>query len=545
MAWGSWAQTAPAQYAYRIGFVDKAPTTFSLSAPSLFLSPKALARREKLGIAIDSSDLPVARAYIDEVLAIGDGKLHVTSKWSNSCVVLLQDTAQLPTLRDLPYVGHIKQVGLFPDGLHPRPEGGPVPESGRPTAWDANYYGSAWAQTHLCDGEFLHELGYQGNDVLIAVVDVGFVGVDHWAAFDSIRLGNRIDDTWNFIYNHDDVYTGGIHGMQTLSCMAGNIPGVFVGTAPRARYALYATDDEHTEQAIEEDNLAAALERADSIGADLINCSLGYNTFDDPTDSYTYSDLDGHTTYSARACNAAVSKGILTVVSAGNEGAQPWHYILTPGDADSVLTVGAADQSKNPSPQSGRGPNASGQLKPNVMAKGVQTAIVSGSGNISVGSGTSYATPIITGLAACLLEAFPTLLPGEMRAIIEQASHLHDRPDNASGHGVPSFRKAYNDLTGITEPVAKELRQAGLSIYPNPSKAMFMIGLAPGHEPLRALQYTVHALNGKALSEGTIPEISMERPFMLDGRDWGTGIFLLYLRNEAFFGSAKLLKVDK
>ncbi|RYZ49352.1 MAG: hypothetical protein EOP49_16470, partial [Sphingobacteriales bacterium] len=362
---------AQEQFAFRVRFTDKNKTTHTLSAPQQYLSQRALDRRNKYNIAVDSSDLPVVATYIDSVLHETQGVLHLRSRWQNSCVILLHDSADILNIQNIAFVKDIKPVGHYAGGLHQRP-GTAVeePVGEKPTDFDANFYGGAWNQIHLCNGEYLHEQGYMGEGKLIAVIDVGFTGANTIAAFDSLFQQNRLMDTWNYILDTSYVFSYGAHGCQVLSCMASYIPQTHVGTAPKAMYALYATDDLNSEQAIEEDNFTAAAERADSLGADLITTSLGYNTFDDPNDSYTYSDLDGHTTIVAKAANAASSKGIMMIASAGNEGNTAWQHILTPGDADSAMTVGSVNSLKQHSSSSGIGPNAAGVLKPNVSAMG-------------------------------------------------------------------------------------------------------------------------------------------------------------------------------
>lgn len=523
------------QYAFRVSFTDKQPTLFSLHTPADYLSSRALDRRLKYGIAIDSLDLPVPVSYTDSVLTVTGGVLHTTSRWLNSCVVLCPDAAAAAAaLSNLSFVQEFRQVAYYPTGLHQRP-GQPDttgPGGGaRPTDFDEPFYGVAWSQIHLCHGEFLHEEGYMGAGKLIAVVDVGFSGVHTAPAFDSLFAGGRLADTWNFIRDTAHVFDYGAHGCQTLSCMAAYQPGTHVGTAPEASYALYATDDLSSEQAIEEDNYVAATERADSIGADLISTSLGYNTFDNPADSYTYSELDGHTTLVARIANIATTKGILTVASAGNEGSSNWHYILSPGDADSAMTIGSVNNLKSPASTSGRGPNASAMLKPDVCAQGVQAAVVQASGSIGYQSGTSYATPVLAGLAACLMQALPEKTPSEIRSLIAAIADSAASPNYNVGNGVPDFRKALGANSIVTHGQLPD----PFILYPNPASRFVSIRMREGGTA-KSVHYHLADLGGSTLQQGTLPLAAG----VLHLQAYATGLYLLQLECEGFRRTYKL-----
>ncbi len=525
-----WAQNP--QYAFRVSFTDKAATAHTLSNPSTYLSARAIDRRAKYNINTDSTDLPVIPAYIDSVLQLTHGIFHLSSRWQNSCVILLEDSTDILNLLPVTFVKSVKKVAYYDLGLHQKP--GPVAPAGtgdKPTGFDENFYGPAWSQIHLCHGEYLHEQGHMGEGKLIAVIDVGFNGVNTAAAFDSMFQQNRLMDTWNYIYDTAFVFGYSAHGCQVLSCMASYRPQVHVGTAPKAMYALYLTDDANSEQAIEEDNFLAAAERADSLGADLITTSLGYNTFDDPADSYTYSDLDGHTTIVAKAANMAVRKGIVMIASAGNEGMQPWQHILTPGDADSAMTIGSVNNMKTYSISSGRGPNAAGVLKPNVSAQGVQASVISPAGAIIQATGTSYATPIVAGLTACLMQAAPNMTPLELRSLIESVSDSFAAPTNRVGNGVPDFQKALS-LVGIDELRPEKVSDA-FALYPNPASDEVFVKTSL---PQKNIAYTISNLSGQSLQEGTV----------VSGRSIATaklarGIYLIKLNNGKQYQVLKLL----
>lgn len=448
------------QYAYRITFPDKHGTVLSLSSPLSFLSQRAIDRRTHQGIAIDSTDLPVSPAYLDSVLTLVSGSvLHVTSRWLNDCVILVTDTNQVHNLFGKPFITSIRKVGYYPGGLHNRPANTDNNTSQNiplaKTTGNANYYGGAFPQTSMVSGDYLHDLGYKGQGILIAIVDNGFGSVFTNPYFDSLTSSGRIKDQYDFVVHSSTINQLYTHGLECLSQMAANIPGLsgFVGSAPYANYALYVTEIETSEQPMELDNMVAATERADSAGADILSSSLGYNTFDDPTYDFVYANLDGVTTIVAKAANMATKKGMLFVTSAGNEGADTWQHILTPGDADSALTIGSVDAATVIAASSGYGPNAASQMKPDVCAQGHEATIVNTSGNVTTGDGTSFSTPQIAGWAACLWQAAPNATPYMLRMAINKSADHYATPDTHRGYGVPNFHSALTTLGVKDTPV--------------------------------------------------------------------------------------------
>jgi len=439
------AKAGATQYAYRVRFTDK-KGSLNLSDSVSFLSARALNRRYNRGIAVDSTDIPVSPAYIDSVLTITGGKLHVVSRWLNECVVLLTDSSQINLLKGKPFIIDYTFVAYYPSGLHKISGNSKFSVEEKafrsvPAAKKTDDYGSASSQTLLVNGNYLHDHGYRGEGMLITILDAGFLAVDTHPGFDSMRNAGRLIDMHNFVLNTDDVYPYDHHGTEVLSIMAGNEPGIFVGAAPYAQYAIYVTEDDNSEQPIEMDNLLAATERADSLGTDVISVSLGYDDFD--FDPLTYSDIDGKSTVAAKAANMATKKGILFVSSAGNDGAKPWHYILTPGDADSALTIGAVYADKTSDPISGHGPNSGGQRKPDACDLGTDVIVFDAfSSGLGADAGTSMATPQIAGWATCLWQANSKLTPAAVRNIIIKSADHYTSPDYSVGWGTPDFQTA-------------------------------------------------------------------------------------------------------
>lgn len=441
------------QFAYQVNFTDKQGTlTFSDSLS--FLSPRAMARRNNQGILLDSTDLPVTRAYIDSVLVLTGGKLHEVSKWLNLCVILISDSNQIHALNGIAFVSGVKVVGYYSGTLH---KDGHKNATHAKTTSGASYYNQTWLQTTVVNGNYLHDIGHKGAGKIIAVVDGGFSNADTHSGFDSLRNSGRLVDVYNFALDTSYVFAYDDHGTEVLSTMAGYVPDTFVGSAPLASYALYVTEAAG-ERPIELLNLLCGAERADSIGADVISSSLGYNTFDDFDFHYnadfTYADLDGKTTVATIAANMATKKGILFVSSAGNQGSpgDPWHYILTPGDADSVLTIGSVDATGTNASNSGYGPNAAGIIKPDVCGMGESAAVFSPT-TYSHASGTSLSTPEIAGFATCLWEASPHSTPGQIRQAIRQCASRYSTPGSQIGYGIPNFQCAAAALNIIDTPI--------------------------------------------------------------------------------------------
>lgn len=446
-----------------IRFADKAGSVYSVSNPGAFLSAKSIARRTAQSIPVTSQDLPVNQNYIDGVAAQG-AVVFTKSKWFNGVTVQC-DSATLATILTLPYVVNATKVNR-----QVKNTGTSKFDTGEPLAKKSTFlttsfdYGFAFNQIHLMNGEYLHQNGFSGEGMLIAILDAGFYNVDLLPAFDSLRNRSGIIGTWDFVENNSLVYEDDTHGMEVLSTIAGNVPGELVGTAPHADFWLLRTEDVFTENVIEEYNWNAGAEFADSVGADVITSSLGYTDFDDTLASHTYADMNGHTCPSSIAADIAVSKGILVLTSAGNSGNNSWHFLSAPSDGDSVLAVGAVDADGNYVSFSSYGPSSDGDVKPNVAAKGAGSTIADPSGTIGSGSGTSFSCPILAGAAACLLQAHPNRLVMEVKNAIEKSANYYLTPTDTLGYGIPNFASAHFILNNIENPDGFN----PFLVYPNP-----------------------------------------------------------------------------
>ena len=421
---------------FRVYLKDKGDSGFHIDRPEEFLSHEALERRLKQGIPIVKSDLPIATAYLDTLATIGACPV-VQSKWFSTVVVENKDSLIIDRLKDLSIVDSVKWVWKgdtkWPAGDTLNCRYGPEEQIQK------SKYGYAEEQIQMLKGIKLHNKGFRGEGMRIAVIDEGFMHVDRINAFDSLKLlGTR-----NMVFPGRSVFCADDHGTKVLSCMASNLPGIIMGTAPDASYLLIKSEDSRSELPIEEDYWTAAVEFADSVGVDIISSSLGYFTYDSGAYIYDQTALDGKTALISRAARMASEKGILIFSSAGNEGAGTWEKITFPADAPEIITVGAVTGKKVRSSFSSMGFTADYRVKPDVVAMGSGCCILDASGNIRYANGTSFATPILAGLGACLWQAFPNLTNKDIIALLQRCAHQYERPDAELGYGIPDVFKAF------------------------------------------------------------------------------------------------------
>ena len=428
---------ASPRYRFRVYLHTKGEAGYRVDKPEAFLSSEAIARRERMGIAVEADDCPIAPAILDQLAQTGV-KPILTSKWMRTVVVESEDYGVEQTLRQLPMVDSVRFVwqGEATAPLDRVESGERLAPTKEPKK---SPYGYALGQIKLLNGLKLHRAGFRGQGMRVAVIDAGFLNADRMRVFDSLRLLG----TYNIVSPGQSVFAEDEHGTKVLSCLAANAPGWMVGTAPEASYWLIRSEDSRSEYPIEEDYYVAALEFADSVGVAVVSSSLGYYTFDDDSLSYTQADLDGHTAFISRAAHRAAEKGLLLFSSAGNEGNSTWEKITFPADTEGILTVGSMTSQKERSRFSSKGLTADGRIKPDLVALGSGSCVVVGSGEISYGSGTSFATPILAGMGICLWQALPQLSPQELIDLLRQSGSQAERPDAELGYGLPNLYKAY------------------------------------------------------------------------------------------------------
>jgi serine protease AprX len=444
-------QNSSAQFTkHIIRLKDKATSPYSISNPSQYLSARALLRRNRHNIAIDSADLPITPRYIDSIRLAGAVTILNTSKWLNQVAIQTSDATALTKINSLPFVISVAPIAprqatsIITKKFEDLTIRANTPTQNRTTA-DFYNYGQSYGQVHIHNGEFLHNRGFRGQGMHMAVMDGGFQNYLSMSTFDSVRNSGQILETWDFVTGNAAVNEDHNHGSNCLSTIGANMPGVFVGTAPKTNFYLYRTEDVNSEYPVEEQNFAAAAERADSSGVDLFSVSLGYTTFDNAIFNYTYtSSMNGNTAISSRAADVAAKKGILVVVANGNEGTSGWRYLSAPADGDSVLAVGAVNTAGTVAGFSSYGPSSDGQIKPNVAAVGLNAVVAStGNGQPYFSSGTSFACPNMAGLATCLWQAFPEVNNMTIINSLHQAANNANTPNDRVGYGVPDMKKAF------------------------------------------------------------------------------------------------------
>lgn len=455
-----------AQNRYWVSFTDK-KEAIEMFLPTDFLSEASLERREVQNLGIQTNDYPVSPSYKSAVSKLGF-QIYSESRWLNAVSIYLTSPNDVNRIKQLPFVKSVNKVKTYFNKIS-----------------DLNFddyslkhsnteYGPSFGQLAQLNGQVLHEQGFKGAGVTIAVIDASFHKVDSLFMFDHLWDNNKILDTWDFVLNQDldfSIDTIGYHGTMVLSCMGAYMPDSLIGTAPDASYLLYRTEDTSSETLLEEDNWVLAAEKADAFGADIINTSLGYSILDDSLESHSYSDMDGNTTVITIAADIAASKGMLVVNSAGNSGTSDWYYITAPADGDSVLTIGAVDSDSIVTSFSSRGPTSDGRMKPNVVSQGLNAVVCNLNNGIRTANGTSFSSPILAGMAASAWSALPLLSSMDLFELIQESGHLYPNGNNEYGFGVPNFETLLQ-LISITELPSDNLR-----FYPNPVSDLLVLDL--------------------------------------------------------------------
>lgn len=516
-------------WCYRVWFSNKT-NSISEYSPDDLLSPAAIARREKYGIPlVTEEDIPVSRQHITTLSRFGF-RLKCTSRWMNTALFTAAEPKDIATFEDYDFIDSIRLVKI----------------PSEPVKRNLNKYGTteilaipqAFDPRKPLNGNILHESGLTGRNVIIAVLDAGFLNADKIEALEQLRQRGGIVVTRDFINGSSFVYDFHNHGTSVLSILAGSMPDVINGTAPDAGYMLFRTEDNLTEFPVEEDYWVAAAEYADSAGADVISSSLGYFAFDDPSMDYSFSDMNGDLPFITRGADIAASKGILVVNSAGNERNKEWLRIIAPSDGDSVLCVGALRQDLTISDFSSAGYSSDGQVKPDVVAPGVAIPIQFEPGMWHSGSGTSFSCPVISGLAASLMQAVPEASPVDIMNAIRESSDRYSMPDSLYGYGLPEFLKALRLLEADHTFMPAVIMTAG----PNPFTDEILFWF---HEPPGKLTVTVTAGSGKTILEKRYDQY-IARSFRLEGLgSLAQGLYVVKTVTDQGYRVFKMVRVNR
>ena len=444
-------------------FLDGKP-----DASPVEINERARMRRARRGQPYATElDRNVSPTYIRKLEELGV-QIRVESRWLNAVSAALPEEL-LARVGEMEFVRDVRplarQTTTFPE-----PVSGAAPLA--KTADD--HYGPSRTQLALMNAIAPLERGVNGKGVRIGFLDTPFSEFNH-PAFDSLKSDNRLIAIKNFTGRTDDTST---HGMNVASTAVGYQEGELIGPAHAAEVLAGITEYGPTETNQEEDNLVAGLEWMESEGADVVNISLGYTTFDAGQNSYAISDLDGDTGITTIAVDMAAALGVVVVSSAGNSArcgspALCWYYISTPADADSAITVGAVRPDSSRAVFSSFGPTADGRIKPDVSAMGVSVYLARPGARFGFSNGTSFSSPLTAAVVAQMLQVNPNLAPMDVRDILRSTAHQSAAPDNSLGWGIVNADEAVKMAESLAGPLSSSATElptetALMGNYPNP-----------------------------------------------------------------------------
>jgi len=361
-------------------------------------------------------------------------------------------------------------------------------------------------------------------------MDGGFPGVNTATTFSRLRNNNQILGGYNYVNRSSNFYTGIDHGTMVLSTMGGFKDNQLVGTAPDASYYLFITENGAKEEPLELSLWVEAAEEADRVGADIITTSLGYTQFDNSNYDFTYEDMNGSTAFISKGVDVAFSRGIICVVSAGNEGSDTWHYISAPADAVHALAIGAVNSAGNYASFSSQGPSFDGRVKPDVVAQGQQAVVSDTSGNIITANGTSFSGPIIAGMVASFWQALPSKTNSEIVELIKESSSIFSSPNDQLGYGIPNFYLALNNALAV-----KSTLNSDFKFYPNPTQGEVSIALPT---QIKNAHVVFYSLLGQEVFSRDI--ISNNTTITLDGLN--SGVYMYKIMANDYFQTGKIIK---
>lgn len=514
-------------------FKDKPNSQTYFDNPLTMLTQRALDRRANQGIALDNKDVPIYQPYIDQVDAATGITVKAKSKWFN-CVHVRGSQTDITALKSLSFVESIdfanNLIVANQKVVKKRTKTEPVNKTAK-TSTVFNYGNSA-NQIQMLNGHLLHQSNYTGSGKIIAVMDGGFPGVDTATPFARLRANNQILGGYDYVNRNANFYTGISHGTSVLSLMGGFVDNALVGTAPDASYYLFITEDGANESPLEMSNWVEAAEEADRLGVDIINTSLGYTTFDDSDYNFTYNDMNGTTTFISKGVDMAFSRGMVCVVSAGNDGNNAWHYVSAPADAVNALTIGAVKADETYATFSSQGPTFDQRVKPDVTAQGQNAYVSDASGNIATGNGTSYSGPIVAGMVACLWQALPTKTNQQIKQLIVQSADRYTVPTVEYGYGIPDFSLALSNGNGLS---TTDVSKNDFLVYPNPANDSISVVLSEGFDTGNIVLFTV--LGQKVLEEKITKQSSS-----ISIKSLEKGTYFYKIESNSFVKNGKIVK---
>ncbi|MHC0440740.1 S8 family serine peptidase [Flavobacterium sp. 3-210] len=507
-------------------FKDKPSSQSFLEKPSDMLTQRSLTRRTAQNIALDMTDVPVEKSYISQIKLSTGITILAKSKWLNALHVRGTQT-NVSALKSLSFVDKVVFTNKTLNTAKKVNENRTVETNNKLKTTIDYAYGNSTNQVQMLNGQALHKQNYTGSGKIIAVLDAGFPGVNTAQPFQNLQTNNRILGGYDFVNRNTNFYSGDDHGTLVLSTMGGYKENSLVGTAPNASYYLFITENDASENPIEESLWVEAAERADSLGVDIITTSLGYFEFDKAGESHTYSDMNGSTTFISRGAEIAFSKGMIVLASAGNEGRTPEPHIGAPADAVSVLAIGSVTSAKVKSDFSSIGPSFDNRVKPDIMAQGSATAVSDASGNIGTANGTSFSCPVMAGMVACLWQAFPTKTNKEIRQMILESSDRYTAPNFNYGYGIPNF--------GANLGTNDFVINSTFSVFPNPAKTVISFSFP---EENYSASVAIFSVLGQKVIE---KQITNQNPF-LSVETLNSGLYFYTFDADGLHKTGKIIK---
>jgi subtilisin family serine protease len=521
---------------------DKPNAATFLQNPLQMLSQRSLDRRTTQNISLDLKDVPVDVTYYSQLKNDANVTVLGKSKWLNAIHIQGTQTNIKELLNTFSFIESIdfadkslnenaKKNGLNAFANNKRKKRIASNQNKFSKTTTDFKYGNAENQIKMLKGDFLHQQDFKGEGMQIAIIDAGFPNVNTLVAFKRIRDNNQILGGYNFADRNTNFYTRNNHGTHVLSTIAGYLENKFVGTAPNAKFYLFISEIEETETVLEETLWVEAAERADSLGVNVINTSLGYTTFDNSNYSHTYSDMDGKTTFISRGAEIGASRGMILVNAVGNEGNVSWKYMGAPADAVAVFSIGAVSASENIASFSSFGPTADNRIKPDVLAQGLNSAIIQyTTGNVSTSNGTSFSSPIMAGVIACFWQAFPNKTNFEIMDLIRKSADRFNNPTDQYGYGIPDFEAAYNQVLALDN-----FKNTAIKIFPNPIKDTFSISVDA--YAAESLSIQIYNILGQLVFEN-----SKLVSKTIDSKNLKNGIYILKIQYKNQQKTVKLIK---
>ncbi|GAB3794464.1 S8 family serine peptidase [Spirosoma humi] len=519
---------------YLVLLRDKANSPYSISRPEQFLSQRSILRRQKQGISLRERDLPVNPTYVTQLQQAG-ARIWFTSRWLNAVLIETNDVT-VAAIQKLPFVNGLefgRSLATARVGAETQNKTIRKLESSASVSDDPLNYGNSQAQITQLGVDKMHQQGYHGEGMLIGVLDAGFLNGDKVGFLKPVLDDKRVLATYDFVKKETSVYEDDSHGLSCLSAIAATADRQLYGTAYKASFILLRTEEAATEKQTEEANWLFGAEYADSAGVDVISSSLGYTQFDDAGTSYTYQNLDGKTALSSRAAQIATETGMVVVVAAGNDGSDAWHYLSAPSDAASVLAIGAVTQTGQRASFSSFGPSADQRVKPDLAARGQGTIIGSPGGQIVSGNGTSFATPLVAGLAAGFWQAHPRLTAAQVTDALRRSGSQFGNPDDQLGYGIPNFERA--------SVLADNYGQ--LLVYPNPFSDSEPLGVQWGEiDANTPLDATLTNAAGRVVWQNRYTSTGLSA-FTLPNLNLSAGMYVMTLISGDKKRTVKLIKL--